>query len=123
MIADIIVSQRANIENKDRIIVNPFILYRLPSFPAVYTFTVSLIINDINKNDFKQIELILTGEKNYKKELLSGNLPDVNHSQPNVAIDINIQNIDIPEPGKYTLILKVSGSELVTKNIYFKKIG
>lgn len=121
MIADIIVSQRASVENNNRIIVNPFVLYRLPSFPAVYTFTVSATINDFNKDDIKKIELTLTGENNYKNELLVSDLSGKAFSQPNLAINLEAQNIDIPEPGKYTLTLKASGSVIATKEVYFKQ--
>ncbi|MCT3227001.1 hypothetical protein EFO91_15410 [Lactiplantibacillus plantarum] len=123
MIADIIVSQRASIENNNRIIINPFVLYRLPSFPAIYTFAVSVTINDINKNDGKRIELILTSKNDYKNELLSRELPDEAFSQPNLAINLEAQNVDIPEPGKYTLTLKLSGNEMATKEIYFEQKG
>lgn len=120
MIADIIVSQRASIEDNNRIIVNPFVLYKLPSFPAVYSFTVSITINDVNADSGKKVELTLT-KGDYQKKLLMRDLPDEAFEQENLAINLVAQNVDIPEPGKYTFVLKFSDKKIATKDIHFER--
>lgn len=122
MIADIIVAQQVTInKNGDRIVVNPNNLFKVPAFPTAYSFSVSLVMSNLKPGDLDQISLKL--EKNGKivRNLLQAGIPEDAKKHINVALNINVQNIEILASGKSSLVLLSNDEELVRKDIFFEK--
>ena len=122
MLADIIFSQQSTVEpNGNRIITNPNVLFRLPSFPAVYSFAISVIINDIEASKLNHAKLYFLAENGETKEIFNQDIPHEVKQDENLAIGINVQNFDISAEGKMTAIFEADDKLLAKKEIYFSK--
>lgn len=122
MIADIIVAQQATInKNGDRIVVNPNNLFKVPAFPTAYSFSVSLVMSDLKPGDLDQISLKLEKQGETVRNLLQAGIPEDAKKHTNVALNINVQNIEILASGKSSLVLLSNDEELARKDIFFEK--